>query len=135
MDLTKNPLTDLQWKWVWLSLGFYAAFYLLPLTIILGLEAIPLSMTKYVGGAWVFGGIVIVAALAAYVSPGVTIWEPAVASAALALLLFILRVFITTERATMLTEAIIPIFAVFALALLGAWIGEKAQGGARREPS
>ena len=128
MDISKNPLTQLQWKWVWLSLAFYVVFYLLPLTIVLGIEMIPLAMTKYVGGVWVFGGIVIVAALAAYFSPGVTIWEPAVASAGLAILLFILRLIIPTERATFLTEAVVPIFAIFALALLGAWMGEKAQG-------
>lgn len=128
MDLSKNPLTQLQWKWVFLSLAFYVIFYLLPLTVVIGIESIPLTMTKYVGGAWVFGGIVIVAALAAYISPGVTIYEPAVASVVLAALLFILRVFFTSERATFLTEAIVPIFAVFALALLGAWLGEKAQG-------
>ncbi len=131
MDLSRNPLTQLQWKWVGLSFAFYVVFYLIPLTVVLGFEAIPLSMTKYVGGTWLFGGIVIVAALAAYISPGITIWEPAVASAGIAVALFILRMFVTSERAGFLSEAIVPIFAVFALALLGAWIGEKAQGTKR----
>ena len=60
----------LQWKWVWISLLLYAVFYLVPLFFF----AYKVEVLLFV---WMFAGIIVIAAVAGYLSPGVTIAEPA----------------------------------------------------------
>ena len=64
----------------------YILFYILPIFIVGD------YFTNKVGvqfiGAWMFGGIIIIAAIAGYLSHGITIWEPAVAGAGLVIAFF-----------------------------------------------
>ena len=59
----------LEWKWVGITLILYAVFYLLPLFFLF-------RIAEFLGDAWLFSGIIIIAAVAAYLSKGITIWEP-----------------------------------------------------------
>lgn len=113
----------LQWKWVGITICLYAVFYLVPLFLLGGI-----SVTFM--GVWFFTGIIIIAAVAGYLSPGVTILEPAIAGAGL-ILLFFLTAFVTAPFKGAIFQAIIPLVIVMAivffLSLLGAWLGERAQ--------
>lgn len=123
------PSGKLQWKWVGITFVFYVLFYLLPL--ILTTELFP--NTLIIPGIWIFGGIIIVAAIAGYISEGVTIWEPAIAAAGLVVLLLgytALFVFPMAFRGAFLRAIVfvfIPAVVVFVLSLTGAWLGERAQ--------
>lgn len=117
------PSNKLQWKWVGITLVLYAVFYLLPLLF--------LSRTSdFLTGVWVFAGVIIIAAIAGYLSEGVTIWEPAIAGAGL-LFLFFLGMIILFPPKGRIFQAIIPIIftlvSIFLLSLFGAWLGERAQ--------
>ena len=124
-----TPSGKLQWKWVGITFIFYVLLYLMPLVIMF--EFFPSLLV--LSGIWIFGGIVIVAALAGYLSEGVTIWEPAIAGAGLIVLLLgyiALAVFPTAFRGAFFRGVIfvvIPAAIVFVLSLTGAWLGERAQ--------
>jgi|WetSurMetagenome_2_1015567.scaffolds.fasta_scaffold705161_1 Na+/citrate or Na+/malate symporter len=122
----------LQWKWVGITLAMYFSLYLFPIFIISIFFKNTIAI-KLIGG-WMFGGIIIVAALAGYLSKGITIWEPAIAGTGLILGIFVCVIVYTRiingERLNVVTEfleILIPTFIVFLLSLLGAWIGERAQ--------
>ncbi len=123
------PSGKLQWKWVGLTFIFYVVFYLLPLVLIT--ERFP---EYYIfPGLWFFGGIVVVAAIAGYLSEGVTIWEPAIAAAGLIVLLLgyiVSFVYPNAFRGAFFRGVLfitIPAAIVFFLSLTGAWLGERAQ--------
>ncbi len=124
-----TPSGKLQWKWVGITFVFYLLFYLLPL--VLTIEFMP--NTLIIPGIWIFGGIIIVAAAAGFVSEGVTIWEPAIAAGGLTILLFgytAIFVFPVAFRGAFLRALlfiVLPSIIVFILSLTGAWIGERAQ--------
>jgi hypothetical protein len=124
-----TPTGKIQWKWVGITFILYVLFYLLPLVVTI--EFFPNLFI--IPGIWIFGGIVIVAAIAGYISDGVTIWEPAIAAVGLILLLLgysALVVFSTTFRGDFLRGVVllvIPAIIVFVLSLTGAWLGERAQ--------
>lgn len=126
---TTESSSGLQWKWVGITFIFYVAFYLLPLLI--AAEIFPRN--PIIPGIWIFGGIIIVAAIAGYLSKGVTIWEPAIAGIGLVILLFgylSFFAFPTQFRGSLqsfIVALIIPAVIVFFLSLLGAWFGERAQ--------
>jgi hypothetical protein len=116
----------LQWKWVGISLLMYILLYLLPIVIlgkVFGIDK------QVLFSSWVFGGVIIVAALAAYLSEGTTIWEPAIAGAVLGflwvifILLFVRRYSISGDVMQFLTAMSI----LFLLSLLGAWFGDRAK--------
>jgi Na+/citrate or Na+/malate symporter len=121
----------LQWKWVGISVLLYAVFYLLPLLILM-------RMDNPIGAAWLFAGIIVIAAIAGYLSEGVTIVEPAIASAGLILLFFIATMVFIPRQVDMI-RAVIPMAfvmaGVFLLSVLGAWLGERAQKLWRTKPS
>jgi Na+/citrate or Na+/malate symporter len=121
----------LQWKWVGISVLLYAVFYLLPLLILM-------RMDNPIGAAWLFAGIIVIAAIAGYLSEGVTIVEPAIASAGLILLFFIATVVFIPRQIDMI-RAVIPMAfvmaGVFLLSVLGAWLGERAQKLWKTRPS
>ncbi len=123
------PSGKLQWKWVGITFIFYLLFYLLPLVIMI--ELFP--NTLIISGIWMFGGIVIVAGIAGYLSEGITIWEPAIAAAGLVVLLLgytALIVFPMAFRDAFLRGVvfiIVPSVIVFVLSVTGAWMGERAQ--------
>lgn len=123
------PSGKLQWKWVGITFVFYVLFYLLPLIIFSEL----LPNLGVIPGIWIFGGIIVVAAVAGYISEGVTIWEPAIAAVGLVILLLgyiALFVFPMAFRGAFLRGIVfivIPATIVFVLSLTGAWLGERAQ--------
>jgi len=124
-----TPSGKLQWKWVGITFVFYVLFYLLPLVVTM--EIFPNLLI--IPGIWIFGGIIIVAAVAGYLSEGVTIWEPAIAAAGLIVLLLsytAVFVFPTAFRGAFLRGVVFVIFTaaiVFVMSLTGAWLGERAQ--------
>jgi hypothetical protein len=123
-----EPLTQskkLQWKWVGITLVLYAVFYLLPV-FLLG------SISQTFTGVWLFAGIIIIAAIAGYLSEGVTIWEPAIAGAGLIFLFFLgMTIFFPFPHRERIFQTVIPLVIVmaivFLLSLIGAWLGERAQ--------
>ena len=123
------PSGKLQWKWVGITFIFYLLFYLLPLVV--SIEVFPNFFI--IPGIWIFGGIVVVAGVAGYLSEGITIWEPAIAAAGLIVLLLgytALFVFPMAFRGAFLRGVVfiaIPAAIVFVLSLTGAWMGERAQ--------
>ena len=130
-----EPLTRskrLQWKWVLITFTMYILFYILPIFIVGN------YFTNKVGvqfiGAWMFGEIIIVAAVAGYLSHDLTIWEPALAGAGLAIAFFLsmivyIRIFINPgyKITGKILLFLVPTTAVFLLSLLGAWLGEQLQ--------
>jgi hypothetical protein len=121
-----EPLTQpdkLQWKWVGITLAMYALFYLLPLYF-LG------SIAEIFADIWIFAGVIIIAAVAGYLSEGITILEPAIAGAGF-ILLFSVGSMTLIPPSGMIFQAILPMIVVmvivFFLSLLGAWLGERAQ--------
>jgi hypothetical protein len=117
----------LQWKWVGISFLMYVVFYLLPLVILGKVFGIN---NQALFGIWVFGGVIIVAAVAGYLSEGVTIWEPAIAGAGL-VFLWVIFILLFVHRHYSISRDIVPLLIaisiVFLLSLLGAWFGERAQ--------
>jgi hypothetical protein len=121
----------LQWKWVGITFVMYLLFYLLPLILV---DFFSAKTAFVLIGCWIFGGIIIVAAVAGYLSEGVTIWEPAIAGAGLVLILFItLAMYFHIHSRPGITlfgeiaGILVPAIIVFLLSLFGAWLGERAQ--------
>jgi hypothetical protein len=118
-----TPSDKLQWKWVGITLAMYALFYLLPLYFLGG-------VAEVFADIWIFAGIVIIAAVAGYLSEGITILEPAIAGAGL-ILLFAAGSMTLVTPGGLIFQAVIPtiivMVIVFFLSLLGAWLGERAQ--------
>ncbi len=113
----------LQWGWIGMSIVLYAVLYLVPL-MIFTMRSGPLSFI------WLFAGVVIVAALAGFLSKGVTSIEPAIAGAVLIFLFFITMIILIPGQIYILGAVIgrvIIMALVFLLSLLGAWMGERAQ--------
>ncbi len=120
----------LQWKWVGITIVLYAVFYLLPL-FFLG-PMLASKVAEFFFSAWIFAGIIIIAAVAGYLSEGVTIWEPAIAGVGLIFLFFLgITIFFPLPHRERIFQTIIPLVIVmaivFLLSLLGAWLGERAQ--------
>ncbi len=134
----------LEWQWVAISFVLYVVFYLLPILIGFGF------FTSRVGGRgmdlflgiWTFAGIIVIAALCGYLSKGVTIWEPALASLALATIVLIYLAYKIVFASAVhrmplfqhIVSALMLLGTVFVLSLLGAWLGELAQRLWRPEP-
>jgi hypothetical protein len=124
--------TKLQWKWVGITFAMYILLYLLPMFIVSIFFRDTIAV-KLLGG-WMFGGIIVVAAVAGYLSKGVTIWEPAIAGAGLVLGIFVCLIVysrvVYSMSFNMMREILgilIPTIIVFLLSLMGAWFGERAQ--------
>ena len=120
----------LQWKWVGITLLLYVVLYPAPVVIanyLLAQKAVHIFI-----GMWLFAGIIIIGAVAGYLSEGVTLWEPAIAAGVFIDLFFILAkiigggpVGLTFFQSFIQLIVITVIF--FFFSLLGAWIGERAQ--------
>jgi hypothetical protein len=120
----------LQWKWIGISMVLYALFYLLPLLIF----AVKAEMFAFV---WLFAGIIVISAIAGYLSEGVTIAEPAIAGAGLMLLFFVSMALAIPQQIDVMGLTIggmVIMAVVFLLSLLGAWLGERAQKLWRSKP-
>jgi hypothetical protein len=125
----------LEWKWVGITLLMYMIFYLVPLFIV---GEIPVSNASVVfAGVWLFAGIVVVAAVAGYLSEGVTIWEPVIAGVVLYTLCFIVDATLPVRIALLqnLAPPAVTLAVVFILSLYGAKWGETAQELWKRKSS
>lgn len=132
MDEQTSGLTRLQWKWVAITFVLYLVFYLLPIAAVAYLtRGAESSIGTLFIGTWMFGGLIIVAGVAAYVSTGITIFEPAIASATMIILwVIIFSLFVPYARFDVTRDALPAlgiICVVFVLSLVGAWLGERAQ--------
>ena len=132
MESQETKTGSIQWKWVGFSFLMYLLFYLLPIMII-GRATAGTSMFKVaqmITVAWAFGGIIVIAAVAAYFSKGVTLFEPAFAAILLIIVTIVSMLMFTSTRwvnQQLLRDIILPIAVFFVLALFGAWLGEKLQ--------
>jgi hypothetical protein len=132
MDEQSTRANKLQWKWVAITFVLYLVFYLLPIAAVAYLTR---GTTSSIGnlfiGAWMFGGLMIIAGVAAYVSTGITIYEPAIASGTMIILwVIIFSLFVPYARFDVTRDALPAlgiICVVFILSLVGAWLGERAQ--------
>ena len=125
-----GTVNKFQWKWVGITLAMYLVFYLLPLVFgVLLIRSGGGNIGITIVGAWLFGGIIIVAAVAGYLSKGVTILEPAIASISM-IFLWMLTFLLAGVRFDIRNDTlptIAVICGVFLLSLFGAWFGERAQ--------
>ena len=122
-----------QWKWVWITLGMFIVFYILPIlgaTIIRGEAG-----SKLIGG-WSFAGILVITAITGYLSRGVTIWEPAVAGGMLTILWYLGFQLVAAMKGIPLRldlgQLLLIMIAIFGLSLVGAGLGEGIQNAARK---
>jgi hypothetical protein len=123
MSMTSFHFRQLQLKWILISMIGFSLLYLLPLMLLATLRGLLATI-------WLFAGPILLAALAGYLSKGVAIVEPAIASSGLFLLFFIGLILIMPRQINM--DAIwigmaIMVSGLFLLSLLGAWLGERAQ--------
>jgi hypothetical protein len=122
MDEQSSSSKKLEWKWIAISFVLYLIFYLLPLWF---------APAMLFAGIWIFGGIIIVAAVATYVSKGLAIVEPAIASAILFILIFaILEIFIPGNTIIIFKRGVLftvgTICIAFILSFVGSWFGARA---------
>src|SRR3989338_3749050 len=132
MESQEATTGSIQWKWVGFSFLMYLLFYLAPIMII-GRATAGTSMFKVaqmITVAWAFGGIIVIAAVAAYFSKGVTLFEPAFAAILLIIVTIVSMLMFTSTRwvnQQLFRDILLPIVVFFVLALIGAWLGEKLQ--------
>ncbi len=134
------PTKPFQWKWVWLSLLMYILFYFLPLALIPGGVLTDTSLTSGQGffvTFWIFAAPVLIAAVAGYLSKGVTIKEPTVAALGL-ILLWSIAVQIRLNSAfqfstTNVLQILVGLVVIGILAFIGAWLGERIQSAGQNK--
>ena len=129
-----------DWKWVGISIASYLLFYALPILI----ARRPYThyhmgeFERVLVAVWIFGGVIIVAAVIGYLSKGVTLIEPVIASIGTILLWVIAYNLFVAPGALRMSRDIPQLFAIigatFLLSLGGAWLGERAQKLWRKEP-
>lgn len=128
-----------RWNWFGISFAVYLIFYIAPLSFSIGVT----DYTSWIQGffsTWLFGGVFVIAAVTAYLSQGVTIWEPTLASVAMMVVYTVgvygVRTMMYEDRGYLVQYSVMdafwPVVVVFLLALLGAWIGERIQVAARK---
>ena len=132
-ELSSAP-KEFQWKWVGISLLMYLVFYFLPLTLVPGGMLSGTVVTKASAmfiGVWSFAGMIVISAVAGYLSKGVTIREPATAAVGLVILSLVAvqmkfnaAIQVTTQG---ILGLIIALAVVAGLSLAGAWFGEILQ--------
>ena len=123
----------LEWKWVWITLGLYLAFYFLPIYLIGSVlrPHISVLLDNSLLAIWFLGGIFLVSAYASFKSKGVTVWEPVISSLGAVILMIVVS---SVER--LITgqvfsfqyynySLVLGIF--FAFSLVGAVCGELLQ--------
>ena len=123
-----------QWNWFGVAFAMYLIFYIAPLAFSIGIT----DYTSWVHGffsSWLFAGVVIIAAVTAYFSRGVTIKEPALAAVAMmgvyTIGVYAVRGMLYGDKGYLIRYSVMdafwPVILVFLLALFGAWLGEKIQ--------
>jgi len=128
MTDAKPESQEFQWKWVVLTLVLYVLLYFVPLLLAFSLGG---QVGDTIFKSWTFVGVVVISAVAGYFSRGVTIWEPAVASALLLILWYAGFQLYEATQGHVPFKGLVPFFvylgAIFGLSLLGAGIGEGVQ--------
>lgn len=123
----------LQWKWVWITLGMYLVFYVIPLAVASMLGG---SLGHTLVGGWSFGGVILISGVAGMLSEGTTIWEPAIAGVLMTVLWYAGFEIIHATRGLPvkldLNTVVIVLVAIFGLSLLGAGLGEGIQNYAQQ---
>lgn len=123
-----------QWKWVWITVGMFAVFYVLP---IMAVSSFRLTFGDKIIGGWTFGGILVIAAVSAMLSKGVTIWEPAVGGALMAIGWYVIfqLLTLTGENSPRLEagKLLVTMATIFGLSLLGAGLGEGIQNVTKKQ--
>jgi hypothetical protein len=121
-DESSSP-KKLKWKWVLISIVMYLILYFL---VLLTMEGGKWSGPE-AARIWAVAGVFLIAAIAGYVSKGVTIWEIVIAAVAVCALMYAavelglnVAVPLGTGGKPVLTLLIIFIFSA-----LGAWLGER----------
>jgi hypothetical protein len=135
-DTSDNPIETatageapgLQWKWVWITLAMFVVLYFLP---ILAASTVKGGIAAMIIGGWSFGGILVITALAGYLSKGVTIWEPALAGGLLTIMWYLGLQVVTPIKLDVIQLAVVLV-AIFGLSLLGAGLGEGIQNAAKK---
>jgi hypothetical protein len=131
----------LEWKWVWITLGLYVAFYFLPIYLIGSVlrPHVSVLLDNSLLAIWFLGGIFLVSAYASFKSKGVTVWEPVISSVGAVILMIVAS---SVER--LLTgqvssfqyynyTLVLGIF--FAFSLVGAVCGELLQQNVEQSES
>jgi hypothetical protein len=127
-------LKGLRWKWVVIALVMYVFLYFLPLFLVAGIfsDRIPMFVQLLFSTCWTFIGLLVISSLTGYLSTGVTILEPVIASVVL-----IILIPISQDMYTRFTGQILPMpitdygtlmIVVFVLTFIGAWFGEHVHG-------
>ena len=114
-----------QWEWVGIALAMYFVFYFL---VLLVLEGGKWNVTD-AARIWTIVGAFLIAAIAGYLSRGVTVWEIAVSALIVTILIFVANKLNLTS-AIPLGEGLQPVITliiVFVFAAIGAWMGERIQ--------
>jgi peptidoglycan/LPS O-acetylase OafA/YrhL len=127
MPFSLRPFKKLRWKWVGITLFLYTVFYVVPLFMVGDMP--PSEVAEIFAGVWLFAGIALIAAIAGFLSEGVTIWEPAIAGIALYALCFIAESILSAKIALLqhIAPPVVTLAVVFILSLYGAKWGEAAQ--------
>jgi hypothetical protein len=88
----------LEWKWVWITMALYVAFYFLPIFLIGSVlrPHVSVQLDNSLLAIWFLGGIFLVSAYASFKSRGITVWEPVVSSVGAVVLMFLIN---SAERA------------------------------------
>jgi hypothetical protein len=131
----------IQWKYFRISLVMYLLYYLLPIVLLFLATRVTalFKLAQTVGVSWAIGGVIVIAAVAAYRSKGVAFWEPALASVAmlilamLALMIFDFVTYSVMKSPQIIRDIIGPIVTFFLLGLFGAWIGGRFQKVSKKD--
>jgi hypothetical protein len=115
-----------QWKWVLISLAMYIVLYFLVLGIMPG----GFMGTEVATRIWAVAGVFLIAALAGYLSKGVTVWEIVIAAVVVVALMYIgaelgLNVAVPLGSGG---KPVLTLLIIFVFSALGAWLGERIAG-------
>ena len=133
-----------QWAWVAKTIVVYIIYSVVPLLVANGEYLHPHFdySAHLLETIWIFSSIVFVSSVAAYISDGVTLWEPVVGTALLTIVgvvYFVARVLFSAAGQTLemydvfqQTLVIVAITVVFSLT--GSWFGGLAKKLWRRTP-
>jgi hypothetical protein len=114
-----------QWKWVLISLCMYIVLYFLVLGIMPG----GFLGTEVATRIWAVVGVFLIAALAGYLSKGVTVWEIVIAAVVVVALMYIaaelgLNVAVPLGSGG---KPVLTLVIIFVFSAVGAWLGERIQ--------
>ncbi len=122
-----------QWKWVLISLAMYIVLYFLVLGIMPG----GFLGTEVASRIWAVAGVFLIAALAGYLSKGVTVWEIVIAAVVVVALMYIAVELGLTVAVPLGTggKPVLTLLIIFVFSAIGAWLGERIQSSKGKKKS